>query len=672
MKKILLLLTIPLFLLFLIFHDKGNEFLQPYLSSYLENKTDNNMSIEIKKLQIDYGKIKATALINKITRIKIDGEFSVLEKNLNIDYKLLAKGFKNKNISFKGDIDVNGTAKGHFYNMDIEGKGTAFTSNVSYTFNLKNKKINALKVDMDKANIEELLMVMGQSAYAKGKTDIHLSLPLLEGNISKGVVNINLYETLLNEKLLQEEFDLIVPLKTKITAKIHSKFNNNLLKLQGDIESNLANISFQNAKYNLKLQELQSDYELNIKELKKFQPIMKEKFYGSLALKGEMEYKNKKITLEGQSKSLGGLIQVSLKKNQFFANLQNIYLEKLLYLLGEKPYGKGIFTANINLNNLKPMQGTFKLNSNHIEAIDSTIKKEFNIIIEENINLNIQSKGKIVSDIVYMESKLLTDIVNIQSKNLQYHLKKSEFKGSYNMTIPDLKRMKPFIERPLEGRLDCQGEIQKDKNLLITGKTNNLGGAITFKLKNDDLYAEINNTSVLKLMKMIQYPKTFNANIFGNINYNLKNKKGKVDTQLKQAQLLPNEITKRVKKLRGVDLTKERYSHSTFVAQINNKEVDFNFTAKSKTSELSLNNAHLNLNQETIHTHCTLIIQDKDISGTIKGSIHDPELKVHTSNFIKNEIMNVISEQLDDKTLQEFGIGKEEKKMFKNMFNNFF
>ena len=674
MKKtlLLLLIIIPLSLLFLIFHDKGNVLLKPYLSSYLKNQIENNISLEIETLHIDYGEIKATVLINKITKIKLNGDFSLLKKNLNIDYKLLAKGFKNKNISFEGDIDINGTAKGHFENMDIEGKGNAFTSNVTYTFNLKKKKIHALKVDMDKANIEELLMVMAQPAYAKGKTDIHLSLPLIEGNISRGTVNINLYETVLNENVLQKEFDLIVPPKTKLTAKIHSKFNNNLLKLQGEIESNLANLSFENAIYNLKLQTLQSDYNLYIKELKHFQPIIKKKFYGSLALKGDMEYKNKKITLEGRTKSLGGLIQVSLKENQFFANLQNVYFEKLLFLLGEKPYGKGIFTAYINLNNLKPMQGTFKLHSNNIEAINSTIKKEFDVRLTETLNLNIHSQGKIVSNILYMESKLLTDIVNIQSQDLQYHLKNSELKGTYRMSIPDLKKLKPFIERPLEGQLDCQGEIKKDNNLLITGKTNNLGGVITFKLKNDDLSADINNTSVLKLMKMIQYPKTFNANIFGKIQYNLKNKKGKVNTQLKQAQLLPNEITKRVKEIRGVDLTKERYNHSTFVAQINNKEVDFNFTAKSESSTLSLNDAHLNLNKETIHTDCTLIIQDKDISGTIKGSIHSPELKVNTSSFIKNEIINVISEQLDDKTLQEFGIGKNEKDMIKDMFNSFF
>jgi hypothetical protein len=32
----------------------------------------------------------------------------------------------------------------------------------------------------------------------------------------------------------------------------------------------------------------------------------------------------------------------------------------------------------------------------------------------------------------------------------------------------------------------------------------------------------------------------------------------------------------------------------------------------------------------------------------------------------------MVSEQLDDKTLQEFGIGKDEKAIIKDMFDSFF
>ena len=673
MKKLLLLTIIPLFLLFLIFHDKGNILIKPYLSSYLEEQLENNMSLKIETLHIDYGQIKATAIINTISRIKIEGKLSLLNKNLDIKYNLTSKGFKNKNISFKGNIDINGEAKGQFDNIAVHGQGYAFSSKVKYTFSLKNKKIHTLKIDMDKANIEDLLIVMALPSYAQGKIDIHLAIPQLENNISKGSINVNLYQTFLNKNIFQKEFNLTLPPKTKLTATILSNFNNNLLSLNGKIKSNLGDLSFQDAQYHLKEQTLKSDYEIQIKELKDFHPIMKQKFYGAFALKGFVKYKEKKvILLGGQSKSLGGFLQISLKDNQFSANLQNIYLEKLLYLLGEKPYGIGLCSINVDIKNLKKMQGRFKLNVPKIETVNSTINKEFDFNLTNTVSINFQSEGKIISNTLYMKTKLLSNIVNIQSSDLKYHLRNNALQGSYKLSIPDLREIKPFIERPLIGKLDCQGTIKKDTNLLITGNTNNLGGVIDFKLKNNNLSAKINNTSVLKLMQMIQYPQTFNANIFGDIHYNIKTKQGKINTQLKQAKLLSNEITRLVKSLQGVDLTKERYNHSTFVAEINNKEVDFNFTAKSKTTQLSLNDAHLNLNNQTIHTDCNLIIQDKDISGTIKGDIHNPKLNVNTSNFIKNEIINVVSEQLDDKTLQEFGIGKDEKAMIKDIFDSFF
>jgi len=143
--------------------------LKPYLATYIESQLENNESVTVKHLKIDKEYIELIATINHISTINAQGDFSLLDKTLNIKYQLYSNGFKNKKISFKNKIDIKGTAVGDFDNIDIEGKGNAFQSKLSYTLNLKEDKFNNIKLHLIKADISELLLLASQPSYAKGK-----------------------------------------------------------------------------------------------------------------------------------------------------------------------------------------------------------------------------------------------------------------------------------------------------------------------------------------------------------------------------------------------------------------------------------------------------------------------------------------------------------------------
>lgn len=293
-----------------------------------------------------------------------------------------------------------------------------------------------------------------------------------------------------------------------------------------------------------------------------------------------------------------------------------------------------------------------------IGNIEARVLINKNIILKSDVNFSI-----IDTNTLNLQGVINSNLANLSFKNAIYTLKNRQLRSDYHLEIKELKSLQPIIKHKLYGSLVVDGKIKKDKEIYLRGVTKSLDGVLDFTLKNDNLTSNIHNLSVVKVMKMLDYPTTFRGNLFGDVHYNIKNKKGKIDTELKQAQLLPNEITKMVKRLRGVDLTKERYNDSRFKADINHEIINFDFIAKSRTTDILLQNAHLNIDKESIETNYTLSIDNKDISGTLKGDINNPKMTIDSSKFMENKI---------NQTLENFGIGKKEKGMIKDIFNGFF
>ena len=135
MKKLLLITLLLLgTFIFLIFHDRGNQFIKPYLSSYLTDylppKLKKNMeikTIEIAYLKIDIDGIASTLILDEKTKIQLKGKFSL--------------------------------------------------------FAQKEKIIHDVQMEIKKGELEELLRITKQKPYGKGEVDLRLNMPILTENI---------------------------------------------------------------------------------------------------------------------------------------------------------------------------------------------------------------------------------------------------------------------------------------------------------------------------------------------------------------------------------------------------------------------------------------------------------------------------------------------------------
>ena len=845
MKKILLLFLIIILslLFFLLFNDKGNEYLKPYVGLYLESKSEQNISVQVEHLKIDLKYVELTALLNKLTTINAYGEVLLLDKELNIDYNINSDGFKNESISFNNKVDINGTIKGTFDNMLISGQGDAFQSHLNYDLNYQDEAINNINIKMFKADISELLLLATQPAYAKGKIDIDVNIPSFDINNTQGKAHIVLYDTKLNEKIINKEFKIKLPKNTSLKGTIDSDIKNNKMLFNATINSNLATIKLNKTHYDLKSNNFSSNYNIHIPKLSKLAFISEKKLFGTLNAIGSLESKNKLFTLHAHTKSLGGTTKISLIDNKINVNLNNTTIEKILHLLGEKVYTTGKISGDVKLTDLKNLKGTFKLTTSQAKTVHTVLKKEFDIdfkksltfelkghgkiksnvayidatlnskllnftstnlrynldtsalqtvyllqvpelshlrsitktelygamqlegelkLNNENLTLNaithslggetqislndnqanvkiqhtkieklldligektyatgsisgeanfnnldnltgtfnlrtsnskmihqtlkkefsldlgkslpfqMKSKGTIQSNIVTIESQLNSDFFNVTSHDIIYNLKKSLLTASYHLNIPKLSNLNTLAGKNLKGKLSINGTIKSNKSLLLTGNSNDLGGLFTFKLQDQRLTSSINGVSVQQLMYMLDYPQIFKAPLHGDFNYNLKTAKGTFNSRLTQAQLLPNTLTQLVQQVRGIDLTKERYNKTTFIAHLNKDDIHFDFNAESRKVLIRLPNGHINKLSNRINANYKLKIENKDIEGRIQGNISKPHITVDSSKFIQTQVIETIKDNIGEERLKELGIGKKETEVIKNILGDLF
>lgn len=677
MKKTVFFLLITLISIFsfLIFHDKGNEIIKPYVSSYIESQLEQNMSVKVEHLKIDLDYVEFTALLNSMTKVDAKGDLSLFSKTLNIDYTLRSHGFKHKEISFEHQVDINGTVVGTFSDMKIQGEGKTLKSHINYALNLKDDIVNNIKVNINKADIVSLLQLTAQPAYATGKVDIDIHIPTLEAlnNISnKGKATILLHQATLNQKVFKKELQINLPSKTIVSANIDAKVSAKSFELEGDIKTNLATLKLSNTTFDVPTKELIANYILEAPRLDELMFLTKQKLNGQLEVRGSFKLKNKKIQLNGSTKSLGGKIDFDYNGKKLNADMKSIQMAKLLHMLNEKPYATGEVVGKLKLSNLKNLTGTFELKTNKAKTINHTLKKELKIDFGKTIAFTLNTRGNIKSDMLNIKNRLDSELFIYTSNDMVYNLKASTLQSHYLLDIPKLSKLNALVGKPLKGQLVINGEINYAKNLVVTGNSKSLGGDIDFKLFEKKITSEINNVPVEKLMHLLSYPQVFKANIMGDFNYDLTTSRGKFSSTLNQAQLLSSKLSQLVKQIRGIDLTKERYNETHFNAKLNKDIIDIDFKAKSKKVLLSIPHGRINKVNNTINANYTINIDSKDIAGKIKGKISRPHISIDASKFIQDEIQNVMQGDVVDNKLKEFGLGTKETEVIKNLLGDLF
>ena len=292
------------------------------------------------------------------------------------------------------------------------------------------------------------------------------------------------------------------------------------------------------------------------------------------------------------------------------------------------------------------------------------------IAIEEHIEINGTLKGHLFNRQLEFEGDAENLLGKIYFDEGVYQLGNRELSLNYRAIFDDLSKLQPYTKERFIGVLRVEGQLQKDENLTVTGTTYDLDGTLNFTLQDKNLKLEMEQLSLIKVMRMLEYPQLFRASIVGELNYNLKEKGGSVKTTLEDAQLLPNDFTILIKEFNGFDLSKEKFDESRLTAIITKDDINFQFHAQNRKTKLSLLPAHLKRGLNHIDAHYRIEIENRDIGGTIKGDIENPSINIDSSNYLRKEVNEVIKKHSE--TLKNIGIGEREQERVKEFFDSLF
>ncbi|CAD7289476.1 hypothetical protein LMG7974_01548 [Campylobacter majalis] len=530
----------------LVFSDFGNNLIAKKIETAVLQKTGYELKFRAFNLSIN--KLNLAANIDDSISVNVDGNFSILKQSFNLDYDINALGLAE--IKLNTPISLRGKTKGKISDFDINGAGKAFGSNINFLANIKDYAPLTLVLNAKELNIAELLAVTKQPNFATGTLDISTNLKENDKK-PQGMATITL-NALANNKIIQNDFNITLPSNFTIKAVSSADINAGKISAKTQLLTPVANANANETTYDLSTDELTSDFNVQVPNLAKLEPIIKQKLSGSLDANGFVnligsEVKDATLNLNG----LGGAVNAQYKNNSLIANIAKIKLDEVLKLLLQPVVASAEINgkANIkNLNDSKNMLGEISLKTSG-GKLNQNGFKELGINMPNGVNLELDANANVKNSVANFDANLLSSLLNLKNLNGEYNLDKKDAKANFNIDVSDLAKFESLVGAKLSGAMGLKGDLSLKNNTLdtlnIDGKA--LGGDIKASLKGQNLALTLNNSTIKDLFLLAGQKPLANGVINLNANLNsldMKNLNGKADLNVQNGEFYADEMSK--------------------------------------------------------------------------------------------------------------------------------
>lgn len=314
----------------------------------------------------------------------------------------------------------------------------------------------------------------------------------------------NLLQQKTNTQIVLNKFK--VGLTTvEISADINQELN---LSISGD--------------YNLFKKDFDLKYVLNANGLKSFGLNVKEE----MGLKGALSGNLNNFIANGAGNTFGSNIKFTTKIIDFKPSLikldaKNLNVEDILISANQKPYlnGKLNLIADISDTNGTRL-GFAKVTSSKLYTNNTLVKEDFNITLDDNFYLNLNSDIKVLDQIATAKTVLSSPIAIAAALNSIYDINKNELNSDFNLNIPNLNKLEKIINHKLSGEITLKGDIKISASKLeyFDALIKGFGGNINAKLKDDQITAELKDIKLDEVLKVAMLPNVANGLMEGAIN----------------------------------------------------------------------------------------------------------------------------------------------------------
>lgn len=605
MKKVLLIcsfiiITILLMIYALLFTSFGNKIISSYIERVI-NHQQEELDFKVENFNLTTKRLDFKAYVNDGSELKISGNISIWKRDFDLKYSInildltIIKNLTNR--ESKGSLCTNGIFKGNYKNATIEGISSIAKSQTKYYLNLKRFEIESLNVEVKEAKINELLMIMGNPSYLKGKLNIFADIKNFNSSNLEGIIKSNITNGKVDNDVVNKELELGIGNLINFKSDFNALISSNNIEIKTILDTSVGDILIDKMIVNLSTKKINSDYTINVSNMNALSGFVDKKLVGNFSTKGVLES-------FGNTTKIEGISDIFESETKYKANFDNFKLssisfsiekakiENLLKMLSEPIYATGDLhiVGDIKNADVVKLDGFVNSTFSNILIVNEVTNAVFNQNIEDDITANLTINSNLIPNQIVSKIVLETNVANLSTTNSTYFIEEDIFSSEYLLNIPSLEEMDNFIGIKLLGKMDLLGKLNIEENkFLLDGKSNFLNGLFDFKLEDNDLTVNLNNINAKNLSIMLGYSHIFDSSDGNlNISYNLDSKKGQLVGSFTDGQFLSNSFTSFLNTILKTDLEKEIYKTININSTIKDEFLISNIILKNENKDFEI------------------------------------------------------------------------------------
>lgn len=498
----------------LIFTSLGNAILAPRIEAFVSEKIA--MPFKLNEFKLGFNDLKISSTINGELSINTSGKYSILDKKLDLKYKIYANSFSSMPLN----LNIAGDVKGSFENILANGSGNLAGSKLRYAARIVDFNPLELKLDARNLDLSQLSLIALKKPYLRGFASITADVALKNGT-QFGFANINAPKISADNALINKDYGIKLPKNFNANLNSDISVNNSILTAITTLNTSLANANAQKTSYNLKTNELNTDFNLDITNLANLEPLISQKLNGSVKIALNTQIKNNKMQfLDAQINGLGGNIMAKLVNGELNAQIKDIKLADALSLASLPPLAKSQingFAKITGLNNPQNANGNASLKFSKGELDYKQMNKILNSDLKSNIIFTGDTKISVLSGVLNLDALLDSPALKMAKLSAKYELNTASGDADFNANIPNLGLIfgsKAKTSAYIKANANFKNNAIAKANIDING----LGGNINATLNNQSLQANINNIQAGNVFAIIAQDELFSGSLNANIN----------------------------------------------------------------------------------------------------------------------------------------------------------
>lgn len=324
---------------------------------------------------------------------------------------------------------------------------------------------------------------------------------------------------------------------------------------------------------------------------------------------------------------------------EMIIDMDNVSIEKLFSFLEEKAFLNGLANIDANFKSFSKYAKEGETKIYMPRARVSQLKEDIPFALNSTIDFQgVEYRYK---------AEITSPMGMIVLKNGYYHDGKKIATGDYAIYLKDLADFKKLLKHDYQGKLDVNGTIIYDtisKLIEIRGYTSQFGGELSYLYKDEYLDMRLKRVSLKQILEQFSYPVLFVSKIDGRIQFNIKDKRVFINTDLKDTRFVQSKLTDMIYEKASIDILSEVYDESSFSAGYQNSVLSSTLKIDNGHNHIYLTDTVLNVFNSKIYSKFEIKIQGEELLGKIYGTIDEVQVWIDKERFMEYQADKYLSD----------------------------